>query len=222
MNQTISSDPFLFLIDLQISESVLKSTFELLVQGREYARKAKRTDWDFATEISELRNVGLTFNDLRLFLINGILAQAREVPCSETNQRMFMAQPGLRFTHRTCFILTDKGTQLAQKYIHCQPKNSEAAKPLWDPNRLELHCHQQLVKRYRVPSRNQVAILNAFQEDNWPARIDDPIPPDPDRCSKRRLLDTIKNLNRNHKYRCIRFHGDGTGEGVLWSWQQSS
>ena len=56
----------------------------------------------------------------------------------------------------------------------------------------------------------------AFEEDGWPARIDDPLPPAKKIDAKQRLHDTIKNLNRNQKQRLIRFMGDGTGQGVRW------
>jgi hypothetical protein len=62
----------------------------------------------------------------------------------------------------------------------------------------------------------QEAILMAFEEENWPPRIDDPLPVHPDMLPKRRLHDTIKSLNRNQKRPLIRFMGDGTGEGVRW------
>ena len=63
---------------------------------------------------------------------------------------------------------------------------------------------------------NQEAILAAFQEDGWPARIDDPLPPVAETDPKRRLSDTIKCLNRKQQNALVRFSGDGTGEGVLW------
>ena len=56
----------------------------------------------------------------------------------------------------------------------------------------------------------------AFEEESWPPRIDDPLPPHPDLMPKRRLHDTIKSLNRNQKNHVIRFMGDGTGEGIRW------
>jgi hypothetical protein len=60
--------------------------------------------------------------------------------------------------------------------------------------------------------------LSAFQEDGWPHRIDDPLPPLDDIEPKCRLHDSIKRLNRHHKDRVIRFRGDGTGEGVCWEY----
>ena len=56
----------------------------------------------------------------------------------------------------------------------------------------------------------------AFEEESWPPRIDDPLPPSPNIDSKKRLHDTIKSLNRHQKQRCIRFMGDGRGTGVRW------
>jgi len=73
-----------------------------------------------------------------------------------------------------------------------------------------------VIKRYRVPSYTQEAVLNAFEEEGWPARIDDPLLPHPDQDAKRHLNDTIRRLNRNRRAPLIHFSGDGTGQGVLW------
>jgi hypothetical protein len=56
----------------------------------------------------------------------------------------------------------------------------------------------------------------AFEEEDWPVRIDDPLPPSPDIDPKTRLSSTIKSLNKNLKNRLVHFMGDGTGEGVMW------
>lgn len=88
--------------------------------------------------------------------------------------------------------------------------------PTWDAERRELHFGGQLVKQFKWPAFNQEAILAAFQEENWPPRIDDPLSPSPEIAPKRRLHDTIKCLNRNHHSHLIHFRGDGTGEGILW------
>ena len=74
----------------------------------------------------------------------------------------------------------------------------------------------ELVKRFKWPAANQEAVLSAFQEEGWPVRIDDPLPPQPEQDSKRRLGDTIKCLNRKQKSQLIHFRGDGTGQGVVW------
>ena len=56
----------------------------------------------------------------------------------------------------------------------------------------------------------------AFEEEGWPAKIDDPLAPQSQQDPKRRLHDTIKCLNRNQKNELLHFRGDGTGEGILW------
>jgi hypothetical protein len=67
-----------------------------------------------------------------------------------------------------------------------------------------------------VPAPNQELILGCFEEEGWPPRIDDPLPPHPELAAKRRLHATITTLNRHHKHRLLRFLGDGSGEGVRW------
>jgi hypothetical protein len=67
-----------------------------------------------------------------------------------------------------------------------------------------------------VPAANQELILLAFQEQDWVAPIDDPLPPVPDVDPKRRLHDTIRRLNEKQMNALIRFHGNGNGKGVWW------
>ncbi len=91
-----------------------------------------------------------------------------------------------------------------------------AARPRWDDDRKELWFGSVLVKKFRFRSPNQEMVLIAFEEEHWPAKLDDPLPPVPNQTSKQRLHDAIKNLNRHHLHRVLRFTGDGTGEGVRW------
>jgi len=62
---------------------------------------------------------------------------------------------------------------------------------------------------------NVIKVLDQFEEDGFPARIDDPLA-DPRAPSKdqARLHETIRSLN--NKIRFIRFHADGTGKGIRW------
>jgi hypothetical protein len=91
-----------------------------------------------------------------------------------------------------------------------------AAVPNWDSGSRTFLVGERLIKRFRVPSPNQEAVLDAFQEEGWPASIVDPLPPVGDQQPKSRLRDTIKCLNNNQAAPLIRFRGDGTGQRVLW------
>lgn len=101
-------------------------------------------------------------------------------------------------------------------------QQASAFQPQWDAEYRVLRMGRSVIKIYRVPSLIQEAILAAFQEEGWPHRIHDPLPPLGDIDPKSRLHDTIKRLNRHHQERLIRFRGDGTGEGVCWEYVDSA
>ena len=65
---------------------------------------------------------------------------------------------------------------------------------------------------------NQELVLRAFEEEGWPPRIADPLPPRTDQDVKRRLHSTICNLNRAHEVVLIHFEGGGDGESICWRW----
>ena len=90
-------------------------------------------------------------------------------------------------------------------------------KPRWDEDTQELHYDGSVVKRFKQRAKNQVAVLTAFEEANWPRRMDDPIPPKDEIESKRRLRDTVEALNDCHvTLGKMYFRADGTGEGICW------
>jgi hypothetical protein len=75
------------------------------------------------------------------------------------------------------------------------------------------------VKRFKVPARNQELILTAFEEEEWPSQLDDPLPPTARVDSKQRLHDAIVRLNRKQKQELLVFRGDGTGRGIIWEFR---
>ena len=81
---------------------------------------------------------------------------------------------------------------------------------VWDRMSGELKCNDQLIRRVRVAvAKNLVCILDAFQEDAWPDRIDSPLKPGTE------PRDAIKVLNCGLKR--IKFHADGINQGIAWS-----
>jgi hypothetical protein len=91
-----------------------------------------------------------------------------------------------------------------------------AMKPRWDAIRRELSLAGQIVKRFRVPARNQETILSVFEEEGWAEHIQDPLPVTHDIDAPTRLHDAINRLNRCQINPLLRFHGDGKGTGVFW------
>jgi hypothetical protein len=100
----------------------------------------------------------------------------------------------------------------------CEPGESTAPalKPHWNEARRELTWSGILVKRFRVPAKNQERILSVFEEDGWAEYIHDPLAVTYDIDAPTRLHDAINRLNRCQVNPLIRFHGDGRGTGVLW------
>jgi hypothetical protein len=91
-----------------------------------------------------------------------------------------------------------------------------AVKPRWHATRRELSLAGLIVKRFRVPARNQETILSVFEEEGWAEHIQDPLPVDHEIDAPTRLHDAINRLNRCQINPLLRFHGDGKGTGVFW------
>ena len=214
----------------------LHATFHEFLRAFEYAQDLRTNLWDFAVELSCLRRLNATNSDLRWLVAAGLVDHAIETTAPGDATRSFKRLPRLLFTRRTCFVLTSKGAAtsrtiwgLEDDVVERRPVPLVPDRPLlsiapptkfvtpkWDRDRQELRVGATIVKRFRVPAASQEAILAAFEEEAWPPRIDDPLPPRNEQSPKRRLQETIKSLNRNQRRPLIRFSGDGNAQGVLW------
>ena len=93
----------------------------------------------------------------------------------------------------------------------------DGAVPEWNSGIGVLSLGGLLVKKYRQPAKNQRMILDAFQEEGWPQRVNDPLHGVHAADPKQRLNETVRALNENRKSDALHFEADGTGEGVIWS-----
>lgn len=213
-----------------------------------YSQQANHGVWDFAVTVDELRSRGLTESDLRWLVCEGIVQHACEVTRIGDDTRQFQPTHPLVFTRQDCVILTERGIEFARSLCdhHAVPEGTGTAtaplfepitvsqrelsenaprqptgRPHWEPDRHELRLNGVIVKQFKWPAANQETVLAAFQEEDWPFRIDDPLPPQPDQDPKRRLSDTVKCLNRKQRSPLIHFRGDGSGEGVIWEFVES-
>jgi len=224
-----------------------RTGMQLLVQARHYAHQIGRDVWDFAVEINALRSTGLTNSDLRWLVCMGYAGHAQEICQVGGGTRSFrdigmslsrrscfvLTEDGLRHLeeHRLLDSEFTSGARPVAVQLPADDEDSDqrapsraapveaaaASVPTWDRHRQELRVGSMVVKEFKLPSPNQETILAAFEEEGWPPRIDDPLPPNGrSGSSRRRLHDTIKSLNRHQKQRLIQFAGDGTGEGVRW------
>ena len=218
---------------------------EQMAEARRRAHDCGSDRWQFALNIDVLCSGGMSRSDLRWLVCMGYAEHARETTSDTDTARMFQPGLSLAFSDTTCFALTEAGVAYAADLLDAHQAEAGAGAPTpaastkedggvipftsagetkvpldrhprWDAGRREVRLGADVVKRYKVPSPNQESILAAFQEEGWPSRIDDPLPPCNDQEPKARLHDTIKRMNRGHRMTALRFYGDGTGEGVCW------
>jgi hypothetical protein len=202
----------------------------LLLQAYEYAQDLQLSPRDFALEFEALRETGLNHNDCRWLVYQNVVQHAVDADVLREPESSASALPRVMFTGASCFVLTPHGLTFAHSVLGHRSRSAspdslvatEACplpreqRPRWDRDCRELWLGTALVKQFKVPAVNQEIILQAFQEEGWPACIDDPIPPQFSINPKRRLHDTLGALNRNQKHQILRFRGNGTGEGVRW------
>lgn len=81
--------------------------------------------------------------------------------------------------------------------------------PRWKLEEGRLYCKGRLIRTVSGQGTDLRSILNAFEEDHWPPRIDSPLSGTP---LKRRRA--IASLNKGLSG--IVFKSDGTSEGILW------
>lgn len=214
-----------------------------LLHAVDFAQFSDRPLWDFAVDLSELHRLGLDTAAIRWLVLEGLVEMAIEEPVDLSDSgvvqtlsksRAFRLTQTMIETDGLCFVLTDIGIRVARELTSALPehsgdvvslgapcKKSESdfiLKPTWNASIRELRVGQTLLRRFRLKAPAQEVVLAAFEEDGWPQRIDDPLPPQPFLENKRRLRSTIHSLNRYHEQPMIRFRADGSGEGIFWEW----
>lgn len=99
-----------------------------------------------------------------------------------------------------------------------------SAVPSWEAETRRLWLGDRLLKAFRQPAPYQGRLLSAFQDHAWSmTHVDDPLPlaaGETREDAKRRLHETVRNLNRGMPPGTIRFRGDGTGQGVTWEYDR--
>jgi len=136
-----------------------------------------------------------------------------------------VAKNGLKSPSTSCeklewLGLTSKNDDLGCLLARGKPCPLAVDKPHFDDARRELSAGSVVIMRVIRP-RNQERVLRAFQEQNWPPRIDDPLGDDA-AIADNKLRDVVYLLNRSQKPWLIQFTCDGTGSGVRWNFVANS
>lgn len=233
-----------------LSDETLRAGLALLWRAYVCAQDTGVNVWEFALRTRWLYEAGMTASDLRWMVAKGFVEHGEETSGYDEPHRSFRRINGYFFNNQTCLILTPIGAALAEHVFRETARSPQAIlavpaavaetavlanapqayktntaaaialKPRWDTTRRELSFAGLIVKRFRVPARNQETILSVFEEEGWAEHIHDPLPVIHEIDAPTRLHDAINRLNRCQINPLLRFHGDGTGTGVFWERSQ--
>jgi hypothetical protein len=196
----------------------------LLLEAHDLAHTCHQDPWDWAVELHCLQAARVTPGSLRWLLCRGYAHHGVETTLPKVKYRSFESVVHLGLPERSCFVLTESGVAAARVIARAGLSHAEdnvapveSLVPCWDQGRRELRVGSHVVKRFTQPAANQEAVLDAFQEDGWPPRLDDPLRPDHDQETKTRLRRTVHNLNRSQRWPGVRFVVCGNGQCVAWN-----
>jgi hypothetical protein len=121
---------------------------------------------------------------------------------------------GKRFTADDLTVISNLYSALerAREKLASNGTPDDAPKPSWDRITGVLSFNDEAVRTIRRigVAKNVVLVLDAFQEEGWPVRIDSPLSPE----DSQRHHATIDSLNKGLSR--IRFRSDGEGKGFIW------
>jgi len=94
------------------------------------------------------------------------------------------------------------------------PSDVDAPMIRWNKDTCTLTVNGTVARKVRGLSvaKNVATVLDCFEGDGWPQRIDSPFTSD--ESGKQTCRETIRSLNEG--LLLIRFKADGSGEGILW------
>jgi len=211
-------------IDASLTEAAVLGLGRLQ-HGYNFAIDVEEEPEQFSLEIEQLTGIGVSYSELRWMIAKGLVRHLIEMTLDGDECRHFRHVASGKLCSTSCFLITEHGRSLLSltafsappiRIEKPSPDGTQTQRPVWDPDRQELSLLGHLVKRFRLPSHNQVAVLATFEEEAWPVKVYDPLPVTTGVDPRRRLQDTIKGLNRSQKNPLLHFQGDGSGEGIVW------
>lgn len=92
-----------------------------------------------------------------------------------------------------------------------EPLEPAPSLPAWDREAGELRYEGDLIRKVSVRAANIRRLLDSFEEQHWPSRVDSPLPGGKD---SKKLRSSIASLNKGLK--TLRFYADGGASGIRW------
>src|SRR5262245_45680116 len=186
----------------------LRSALAQLLEAHCLARSSCQPDEEYAVEFHALILGGSSPSAMRWLVLNNFALHL--VAGKQLNAGVGEARR-VEFSDRSRFTLTEQGLELARAtpVDHISPVCPvTSGRPRWSDSDLALSFRGLVVLRVSARARNQICVLNTFQEDRWCRRILDPLPgghPDP----KKRLANVVYHLNNGLIEPLMWFRADG-------------
>jgi hypothetical protein len=98
----------------------------LLSQAFAYAHDSGGDLWDFALEIDQLYETGLTISDLRWLVAKGFAEHGRESSVYGNPHRSFRRGEGFSFDQTTCVVLTPGGAAFVDQFLNAPATSPRA------------------------------------------------------------------------------------------------
>jgi hypothetical protein len=98
-------------------DDYFRAGLALLWQAYRYALDAGADVWDFALETDSLYAAKLTISDLRWLVAKRFAEHGLETSFYGELHRSFRPSHGLNYVPTTCFILTPKGAEFADRIV---------------------------------------------------------------------------------------------------------
>ncbi len=198
-----------------IQSKALRTALLQLLEAAELARSSGRSAADFAIELPHLILAGSTAGAVKWLISNNL---ANHIAAGkQLSDRVSLAKR-LLLSERSRFTLSAQGLALAEAVAQDQQApatKAKSIKPRWKASDFELSYRGRLVMRLTPRAELQILVLEAFEEDHWCRRIDDPLPGghlDPEK----RLRNVVYRLKEALIEPLLDFHTDGSGRGVYW------
>ena len=155
----------------------IQRAFSLFADGMYYSTDLNCTVWEFAVTIKDLRDAGLSDDDMRWLMRKHYVEHAVEVTQAGDESRSFRPSSGCILSDRACFVWTEKARALVfadpvslngehnARNGRSEVTNGHCTQvvaapttanlilvPTWDRDRQELRWGDFVIKQFKVPS----------------------------------------------------------------------
>lgn len=157
----------------------------------------------------------LSPREIELFNKTSLPKNALPIDCAKALLPIVAGQRGLSLECALLDLSRELDLIEAGRYESMQRAIGEYQReksiPDWNTKTGVLRFNGHVAREIIGTAKNLRLLLDSFEEQHWPARIDSPFPPGR---KSRQLRDTVDTLTDN--LQLITFCCDGTGEGVTW------